>query len=102
MEVFGPVFPIMVFDELDEAIALANDTKYGLGSCIFTRDLRKAWNAAAKLDAGSVVINGQSLYRNLLTPYGANKASGIGREGATQTLLAMTRYKNIVFRYMFD
>lgn len=98
VEVFGPVFPIIVFDDFDEAMDLANDTKYGLGSCIFTRDLSLGLKAALRFEAGSVVINGQSLYRNLLTPYGANKDSGLGREGQTQTLLAMTQTKNIVFK----
>lgn len=98
VEVFGPVFPIITFDTLEEAISIANDTKYGLGSCILTRDLSVAFKAALELEAGSVVINGQSLYRNLLTAYGANKDSGLGREGQTQTLLAMTQTKNIVFK----
>ena len=98
VEVFGPVFPIMTFDTLDEAIQIANDTKYGLGSCILTKDLATAFKASLELEAGSVVINGQSLYRNLLTPYGANKDSGLGREGQTQTLLSMTQTKNIVFK----
>lgn len=102
IEVFGPVFPIMTFDTLEEAMAMANDTKYGLGACIMTRDIPLGFKCARELEAGNVVINGQSLYRNLLTPYGANKASGIGREGQTQTLLAMTRYKNIVFKHIFD
>lgn len=98
VEVFGPVFPVMTFDTLEEAIEIANDTKYGLGSCILTKDLAAAFKASLELEAGSVVINGQSLYRNLLTPYGANKDSGLGREGQTQTLLAMTQTKNIVFK----
>lgn len=98
VEVFGPVFPIITFDDFDEAMDIANDTKYGLGSCIFTKNLSLGLKAALRFEAGSVVINGQSLYRNLLTPYGANKDSGLGREGQTQTLLAMTQTKNIVFK----
>lgn len=98
VEVFGPVFPIITFDYFDEAMDIANDTKYGLGSCIFTKDMSLGLKAALHFEAGSVVINGQSLYRNLLTPYGANKDSGLGREGQTQTLLAMTQTKNIVFK----
>ena len=98
VEVFGPVFPIITFDDFDDAMDIANDTKYGLGSCIFTKDLSLGLKAALRFEAGSVVINGQSLYRNLLTPYGANKDGGLGREGQTQTLLAMTQTKNIVFK----
>ncbi len=98
MEVFGPVFPIMVFDTIDEAIEMANDTKYGLGSGIMTKDMKIAMRAAIELKAGNVVVNGQTFYRNLLTPFGGCKMSGIGREGQTATLLAMTQIKNIVFK----
>lgn len=98
VEVFGPVFPIITFDTLEEAMDIANDTKYGLGACIMTADWGLGFRAAQDLDAGNVVINGQSLYRNLCTAYGANKDSGLGREGQTQTLLAMTQTKNIVFK----
>lgn len=98
MEIFGPVFPVIAFDTLEEAIALANDSKYGLGSGIITSDMKKAMKAAVELEAGSVVVNGQTYYRNLLTPFGGCKESGVGREGQTQTLLAMTQIKNIVFK----
>ena len=98
VEVFGPVFPILAFDTLEEAIELANDTKYGLGSGIITNDMKKAMKAAVELQAGNVVVNGQTFYRNLLTPFGGYKESGVGREGQTATLLAMTQIKNIVFK----
>jgi succinate-semialdehyde dehydrogenase/glutarate-semialdehyde dehydrogenase len=98
MEVFGPVFPIISFDTIEEAIEIANDTKYGLGSGIITKDLSLAMKAALQLEAGNVVVNGQTFYRNLLTPFGGAKESGVGREGQTATLLAMTEIKNIVFK----
>lgn len=98
VEVFGPVFPIITFDTVEEAIALANDTKYGLGSGIITNNMKIAMKAAVELQAGNVVINGQTFYRNLLTPFGGYKESGVGREGQTATLLAMTQIKNIVFK----
>lgn len=101
VEIFGPVFPIFAFDTIDEAIELANDTMYGLGSGIITPDIALGMKVARKLKAGNVVINGQTFYRNLLTPFGGAKESGVGREGQTQTLLAMTEIKNIVVKNMF-
>lgn len=98
MEVFGPVFPILVFDDFEEALKIANNTKYGLASGVITNDMKLAMYAARKIQAGAVVINGQSLYRNLQTPYGGYKMSGCGREGQTATLLAMTQVKDIVFK----
>lgn len=101
MEVFGPVFPIITFDTLDEAIEMANDTMYGLGAAIITENMHVAMDAAMRLEAGNVVVNGQSFYRNLLTPFGGSKESGVGKEGQTATLLAMTQVKNVVFKNMF-
>lgn len=101
VEVFGPVFPIFAFDTMEEAIALANDTRYGLGSGIITHDISLGMKVARRLKAGNVVINGQTFYRNLLTPFGGAKESGVGREGQTQTLLAMTEIKNIVVKNLF-
>ena len=98
VEIFGPVFPVIPFDTLDEAIAIANDSKYGLGSGIITEDMHKAMKAAIELEAGNVVVNGQTFYRNLLTPFGGYKDSGVGREGQTVSLLNMTQIKNIVFK----
>ena len=100
-EVFGPVFPIMTFETIDEALEIANDTKYGLGSGIITNDLSIGMKVARKLRAGNVVINGQTFYRNLLTPFGGAKESGVGKEGQTATLLAMTQVKNIVIKNLF-
>ena len=101
VEVFGPVFPIFTFDTIEEAIALANDTKYGLGAGIITRDIALGMKTARKLQSGNVVVNGQTFYRNLLTPFGGAKESGVGKEGQTATLLAMTHVKNIVVKNLF-
>ena len=100
-EVFGPVFPIMTFETVEEAVAMANDTKYGLGAGIITNDIALGMKVARKLQSGNVVINGQTFYRNLLTPFGGAKESGVGKEGQTATLLAMTHVKNIVVKNMF-
>src|SRR5699024_4835798 len=73
MEIFGPVFPLMTFETDEEAIHLANDTRYGLGASVFTRDMRKAFHFMRQLQAGMVVINGNSFYRSILTPFGGTK-----------------------------
>jgi len=98
MEIFGPVFPIMTFDTYDEAIQMANDTIYGLGAGVFTENMRTAMRFAMDVQAGSVIINGNSGYRSLLMPFGGYKMSGIGREGLTATLDAVTQQKSIVWK----
>jgi len=98
MEVFGPVFPIITFDDVDEAIEIANATKYGLGSGIITKNMEVGLKAARKIQAGTVVINGHSMYRNLQVSWGGYKMSGGSRDGQTQTLLNMTQTKNVIFK----
>jgi len=78
-EVFGPVLPVVSFKTEDEAIELANDTKYGLGSRIFTNDKEKAARVALKIDAGTVEINQGSRWLPC-NPFGGYKESGMGRE----------------------
>lgn len=100
LEVFGPVFPMIVFDTLEEAIALSNDTIYGLGAGIMTSDMKAAMRYAMRVQSGSVIINGQSAYRTGQMPFGGYKKSGIGREGYTASLLEVTQSKSIVFKDM--
>lgn len=78
-EVFGPVLPIVSFDTLEGAVKMANDTKYGLGAYIFTRDLERANKVAKQIDTGMVSINGAS-YIQPSSPFGGYKDSGVGRE----------------------
>ena len=78
-EVFGPVLPIVSFESETEAIKLANDTKYGLGSYIFTRDKNRAERVAFQLETGMVSIN-NAYYLQPCSPFGGYKESGIGRE----------------------
>ncbi len=101
MEIFGPVFPLMTFDTEEEALRLANDTRYGLGASVFTRDMRKAFRFMRQLQAGMVVINGNSFYRSILTPFGGTKMSGLGREGLSVTLDEVTQVKTMVFKNIF-
>ena len=78
-EIFGPVLSIMPFDDEEEATRIANDTPYGLGNYIQTRDAAKAARIARRLRSGMVQINGHSLAD--AAPFGGYKRSGNGREG---------------------
>lgn len=78
-EVFGPVLPVVSFNTEDEAIELANDTKYGLGSFLFTKDKARVLRMASKIDTGMVSVNNAS-YLQPCSPFGGYKESGIGRE----------------------
>jgi glyceraldehyde-3-phosphate dehydrogenase (NADP+) len=96
-EVFGPAVAVTPVDTVDEAIALANDSKYGLGAGIFTRDVTTAWRFAREVQSGTIQINWTPLWRADLMPYGGFKASGIGREGPRYAIEEMTELKTVVF-----
>ncbi len=96
-EVFGPCCHVQPFDTEEEAIKMANDTKYGLASTIFTQDLNKAHRVASKIDSGIVWVNSWFL-RDLRTPFGGMKGSGIGREGGHHSLEFYTELKNICIK----
>ena len=80
-EIFGPVAPLFRFKTEAEAIALANDTEYGLASYFFSRDLARAWRVAGALDVGMVGIN-TGIISTAVAPFGGIKQSGMGREGS--------------------
>jgi succinate-semialdehyde dehydrogenase/glutarate-semialdehyde dehydrogenase len=80
-ETFGPVAPLIRFTTEAEAIGLANDTEYGLGSYVFTRDLGRVWRLAEAIEAGIVCFN-EGVFSTPAAPFGGLKESGIGREGA--------------------
>ena len=98
MEVFGPVFPILGFDTEEEALAIANDTSYGLNASVFTGDMKRAIRVASMLECGSVVINGSGCYRNIDQPHGGRKMTGLGREGICCTLEEMTQTKAYILK----
>jgi succinate-semialdehyde dehydrogenase/glutarate-semialdehyde dehydrogenase len=93
-EIFGPVAPVVRFAATDEAIALANDTEYGLVSYVYSADLRRALRVAEALEAGMVGIN-RGVVSDPAAPFGGVKQSGLGREGAHEGLLEYTETKYI-------
>jgi succinate-semialdehyde dehydrogenase/glutarate-semialdehyde dehydrogenase len=82
-EIFGPVAPVIGFDDEDAAIAAANDTEYGLVAYVYTRDVKRAFRVVEKLQTGMVGLN-QGLVSNPAAPFGGVKASGFGREGGPE------------------
>ena len=80
-EIFGPVAPVFCFNDEAEAIALANDTEYGLAAYFYSRDVGRVWRVAEALDYGMVGIN-EGIISNEMAPFGGMKESGNGREGS--------------------
>ncbi|WP_342309472.1 NAD-dependent succinate-semialdehyde dehydrogenase [Pseudomonas fluorescens] len=80
-EIFGPVMPLLRFDRDDEAIAMANDSEFGLAAYLFSRDAARIWRNAARIESGMVGIN-CGLISNEVAPFGGVKQSGLGREGS--------------------
>ncbi|RKP53524.1 aldehyde dehydrogenase family protein [Pararobbsia silviterrae] len=91
-EIFGPVACVIPFDDADEAVAIANDSEYGLSAGIFTRDIRDGHGVARRLQAGAVWINGFGLIDPSM-PWGGVKSSGYGRENGTNALDDVTHEK---------
>lgn len=98
MEIFGPVISVIGFDDLDEAIAIANKSIYGLSGSIITKDISKAIKVSEKMECGGFVINGASFYRSFEQPFGGWKYSGIGNEGIMTTLKEMSRTKTVILK----
>ena len=80
-EIFGPVAPLQSFETDDEAISVANDTRYGLVAYFYARDIGRIWRVAEALECGMVVLNSPA-FSSEATPFGGIKESGIGREGS--------------------
>jgi len=96
-EIFGPVVTLQPFDTEEEALALANDTAYGLAATLWTTDLKRAHRVAAGIESGIVWVN-TWLLRDLRTPFGGVKASGLGREGGFDALEFFTEPQNICIK----
>jgi len=93
-EIFGPVLAAIEFADLDEAIAIANDSPYGLAAGVWTRDIKKAHYLARKLQAGTVWINTYNVY-DTAAPFGGYKQSGFGREMSAHALEHYTQIKSV-------
>jgi acyl-CoA reductase-like NAD-dependent aldehyde dehydrogenase len=89
-EIFGPVATVEAFDGFDDALARANDSRYGLQASVFTRDISRAMKAFNRLEVGGVIVNDAPTMRIDNFPYGGTKASGFGREGVRYALEEMT------------
>jgi aminomuconate-semialdehyde/2-hydroxymuconate-6-semialdehyde dehydrogenase len=97
-EIFGPIVTVLPFDSEQEAIALANDTTYGLASVLWTNHLDRAHRVSSALQSGIVWVNCW-LLRDLRTPFGGVKQSGLGREGGWEAMRFFTEAKNVVIKY---
>lgn len=93
-EIFGPVAPIVEFDDEDQAVELANDTEYGLVSYLYTSDLRRGLRVAERLEAGMVGLN-RGVVSDPAAPFGGVKQSGLGREGSHDGLLEFLEKKYV-------
>ncbi|MBI2877844.1 MAG: aldehyde dehydrogenase family protein [Candidatus Tectomicrobia bacterium] len=96
-EVFAPLVVLVPFEEWRQAIALTNQSRFGINAGVFTRDIQEAFQAIEELEVGSVIINGSSTFRADHMPYGGIKESGLGREGIRYTMEAMTEIKFAAF-----
>jgi aldehyde dehydrogenase (NAD+) len=94
-EIFGPVQTVLTFDDVDEAVALANDSTYGLAAGVFTRDIATAHRLAGRLQAGQVQVNRYPL-GGVETPFGGYKESGLGREKGLAALESYTQLKTVI------
>jgi aldehyde dehydrogenase (NAD+) len=93
-EIFGPVLAVLTFEDLEEAVALANRTRYGLAAGIWTKDIRKAHQVARAIRAGTVWINTYNSYDSA-APFGGYKASGFGRDLGREALDGYTEVKTV-------
>jgi aldehyde dehydrogenase (NAD+) len=96
-EIFGPVGTVIPFDAVDDAVAIANDSRYGLSAGIWTRDSRKGYEVAQRLRAGQVLINGGPDGIDTFSPYGGYKQSGLGREFGEYGLSEYLELKNVAW-----
>jgi len=97
-EIFGPVVTLIPFEDENDAITMANSTPYGLACTIWTENIKKAHRVAEKIDAGIIWVN-TSMVRDLRTPFGGMKESGIGREGGFEAMRFFTEAKNVFIKY---
>jgi aldehyde dehydrogenase (NAD+) len=95
-EVFGPVLSVMTFRDEDEAVALANGTRFGLAAYAHTRDVARTMRLARRLEAGSVAFNGAAIPAGHASPFGGINESGYGRQGGREGIGEFLRTKNVL------
>ena len=95
-EIFGPVLTVIPFDTEEDALAIANDTRYGLTGYVWTNDVTRAMRFTDKLEAGMIWVNSENV-RHLPTPFGGIKASGIGRDGGDWSFEFYMEQKHVGF-----
>jgi acyl-CoA reductase-like NAD-dependent aldehyde dehydrogenase len=97
-EIFGPVATLTPFADFTEALALANDSDYGLQAGVFTPSLAHAWQAFETLEVGGVILNDVPIFRQDHMPYGGVKASGLGREGVRYAVEELTELRLLALK----
>jgi succinate-semialdehyde dehydrogenase/glutarate-semialdehyde dehydrogenase len=97
-EIFGPVAPIVVFDDEDEAVRLANDTEFGLVAYVYTTDLARGLRVGERIEAGMIGLN-RGLVSDPAAPFGGVKQSGIGREGGHEGVLDYTETRYVAVQW---
>ena len=98
-EIFGPVLAIMTFDDIEEAIAIANRTQYGLVAGVWTRDINKALAVSSRIKSGQVFVNTYGAGGGVELPFGGYKKSGYGREKGLESLASYTQVKNVCIKF---
>ena len=101
-EIFGPVVSVIPFSTVKEAIQIANASNYGLCGCVFTQNIKTAFNVVKQLECGGTVINGASFFRSFEMPFGGYKFSGIGTEGVMSTFNEVTKIKTITLKNILN
>ena len=95
-ELFGPALGITRVAGLDEAIGLANQTRFGLSAAVFTQDIDRAIRFAREVDSGNLHVNFGTAWRAEIMPYGGLKDSGFGKEGPKYAINEMTETKMVI------
>lgn len=96
-EIFGPVLSVIEFTDVDEAVNIANGTRYGLGASVWTRDIQRAIQLAKSIESGQVYINQYSSAGVIGASFGGHKNSGFGRTGGVDTILEYIQIKSVIF-----
>jgi acyl-CoA reductase-like NAD-dependent aldehyde dehydrogenase len=98
-EIFGPVLAIMAFESVEDAIAIANRSQYGLVAGVWTRDINKAMAVSSRIKAGQVYVNTYGAGGGVELPFGGYKKSGYGREKGLESLASYTQVKNVCVKF---